>query len=102
MRYYVTETQEWQAYPYDAELPPPLCFSLPAGAVLKNNTGRVQIGGAVKASMSQPKLMMDPSDRSTWQRPYRFGATDNIIQPPPRTPGPGTPRLICIPPDAMT
>jgi hypothetical protein len=98
----ITTTWSWPADSYDHELPPPLCFTVPAGQLPGGTSDRINAHGAMVASMRQPKLMMDPSDRSTWQRPYLFGATGNLTVPPPRTPGPGTPRLICIPPDAMT
>jgi hypothetical protein len=32
----------------------------------------VGAGGGLKVTPGRPKLMMDPLDRSTWQRPYRF------------------------------
>lgn len=28
--------------------------------------------GGMVAAPGKPKLMMDPTDRATWQRPYRF------------------------------
>lgn len=55
----------------DPSLPPPLCFTVPA-----ENRAPVQ-GGLVRSGMPRmilipPRLMMDPKDPSTWQRPYRF------------------------------
>jgi len=58
--------------PYDGTLPPPLCFTVPAGSRME--TGAMIAGGALIVSPRKPKLMMDPLDRSTWQRPYRFDA----------------------------
>lgn len=60
--------------PYAAALPPPLCFTVPARlpATRSTPTGGIQTGGMVPLTPSYPKLMMDPSDPSTWQRPYRF------------------------------
>jgi hypothetical protein len=65
-------TRAWVYDAYDPELPPPLCFTYPAGALVRNSAYLPRPGTAVQVSLRQPKLMMDPSDRSTWQRPYRF------------------------------
>jgi hypothetical protein len=35
-------------------------------------TGQVPAGGAQWFEPVKPKLMMDPSDPTTWQRAYRF------------------------------
>jgi hypothetical protein len=56
----------------DAALPPPLCFTVPAGQAV--NAAAPQRGGAQMFAPAKPKLMMDPSDPSTWQRPYEFPA----------------------------
>jgi hypothetical protein len=40
--------------------------------VSRDRSARVPQGGMVGLHSRPPKLMMDPSDRSTWQRPYRF------------------------------
>jgi hypothetical protein len=63
-------TWAWSADPYDKNLPPPLCFTAPAGQRFPQ--GRVVAGGGLGVKFRKPKLMMDPTDRSTWQRPYRF------------------------------
>ncbi len=34
--------------------------------------GALQTGGALAVAPRKPRLMMDPSDPSTWQREYRF------------------------------
>ena len=39
---------------------------IPAGALV------LHTGGAVTMAMVKPTLMMDPSDSTTWQRPYQF------------------------------
>jgi len=65
--------------------PPP---SMTPGSVQVNTNGRgavvwlvpreaasraaVPAHGAPVLGMRKPKLMMDPRDPSTWQRPYRF------------------------------
>jgi hypothetical protein len=41
----------------------------PAGALA---AGVLITGGAPMLGMLKPRLMMDPSDPTTWQRPYRF------------------------------
>jgi hypothetical protein len=101
---FLDQSEEWAAFPYDPELPPPLCFSLPAGATLMNQPGRVQAGGAVWAAFSQPTLMMDPSDRSTWQRPYYFDPGITSVNTGMRAmAGRGYQRrTVMIPPDAVT
>lgn len=59
---------------YAAGLPPPLCFTVPDRSVNHQGApaGALQAGGAQMLGMSRPGMMMDPSDPSTWQRPYRF------------------------------
>lgn len=37
-----------------------------------NPAGAIESGGAQMLMMRKPRLMMDPSDPSTWQRPYSF------------------------------
>jgi hypothetical protein len=68
----IRRTGAWVYDAYDPLLPPPLCFTHPAGALLKHGTYLPRPGTAIELGLRQPKLMMDPSDRSTWQRPYRF------------------------------
>jgi hypothetical protein len=67
----INRTWAWSPGPYTAALPPPLCFTVPAGKGGARN-GPLVTSGGLKVSMRQPKLMMDPSDQSTWQRPYRW------------------------------
>jgi hypothetical protein len=67
----ITRNWEWDAFPYNGRLPPPLCFTVPAGS--KVNTSKVLVtGGHAPLILSPAKLMMDPSDPSTWQRTYKF------------------------------
>jgi hypothetical protein len=67
----ITRDMSWQYSPYAPKLPPPLCFTVPAGNPAAGSHMQVA-GGGIKVQTRQPKLMMDPSDRSTWQRSYRF------------------------------
>jgi hypothetical protein len=46
-------------------------YLLPADSV-PSARPYVTPGGTVALTPQPPKLMMDPTDRSTWQRPYRF------------------------------
>jgi hypothetical protein len=63
--------QPWSNDPYDPTLPPPLCFTRPAGS--REQTGdQFFVGKMPKVTLRTPKLMMDPSDPMTWQRDYRF------------------------------
>lgn len=41
-------------------------------AMMNPSRATVPAGGSTAFIPGRPKLMMDPSDRSTWQRPYRF------------------------------
>lgn len=59
-----------QAMTYDPSLPPPLCFTVPAGK--RRATGPLFVTRIRPISMAKPNLMMDPSDPTTWQRPYVF------------------------------
>jgi hypothetical protein len=65
-----TNTMAWPAEPYRADLPPPLCFTTPAGD--RGAEGPLIRTGGLAVTLRTPKLMMDPSDETTWQRPYRF------------------------------
>lgn len=60
----------WSPEAYDRTLPPPLCFTDPAGEPSGN--APMMRGGVTGLTPRPPKMMMDPTDRSTWQRPYRF------------------------------
>lgn len=59
-----------QAMTYDPSLPPPLCFTVPAGH--RRATGPLSVSAPLRFSPAKPHLMMDPSDPTTWQRPYVF------------------------------
>ena len=59
-----------QALTYDPALPPPLCFTVPAG--YQRSKGNLRVAGTQPLTPGRPRLMMDPSDPSTWQREYRF------------------------------
>jgi hypothetical protein len=61
----------WSSDPYNPALPPPLCFTRPAGS-LEMTGSQFQVGATPKVTLRHPKLMMDPSDPMTWQRDYRF------------------------------
>lgn len=65
-----TNTMAWPATPYQPDLPPPLCFTTPAGD--RAPDGPLVRSGVPAVTLRAPKLMMDPSDETTWQRPYRF------------------------------
>ena len=65
-----TNTMAWPAEPFDPALPPPLCFTEPAGAPRAG--GPIIRQGGMRVTLRTPKLMMDPSDPTTWQRAYRF------------------------------
>jgi len=69
----VTRQWAWPAYPYAAQLPPPLCFTEPAA--LPRTRGTLQVSPPPALTPAAPHLMMDPSDPSTWQRPYRFAGS---------------------------
>jgi hypothetical protein len=61
----------WDESPFDPTLPPPLCFTQPAG--LRPTAGHTFIvSRGPRITPRPPKLMMDPSDPATWQRQYRF------------------------------
>jgi hypothetical protein len=71
----ITRNLAWDAEPYNGALPPPLCFTVPAGNLTM--TSKTLVAGATPAGYFGPgertqKLMMDPSDPATWQRTYRF------------------------------
>lgn len=67
----ITRSMEWQASGFDPTLPPPLCFTRPAGSLeMTGNSFIVTKLPAIR--LRTPKLMMDPSDPMTWQRDYRF------------------------------
>jgi hypothetical protein len=68
----ITNTMAWPAESYDPSLPPPLCFTKPAGAVVRTS-GQLLRGPGFHVTLRKPKLMMDPSDPTTWQRTYQFG-----------------------------
>ena len=70
---YVKRSWAWTPEPYDPALPPPLCFTEPDGQ--KTNTRPLIRNSTLALSLRQPKLMMDPSDPTTWQRPYLFTGT---------------------------
>lgn len=59
-----------QAMTYDGALPPPLCFTVPAGH--RRACGPMFVSAIPPFQPAKPRLMMDPSDPSTWQRPYVF------------------------------
>jgi hypothetical protein len=59
-----------QAQTWDPTLPPPLCFTVPAGH--RRASGTLLVPGTTRLVPSRPHLMMDPSDPTTWQRPYIF------------------------------
>jgi len=68
----ITNTMAWPAEPFEPSLPPPLCFTVPAGSPQVRTRGQLIRGGGMAVTLRTPRLMMDPSDPSTWQRPYRF------------------------------
>lgn len=68
----ITRTYAWAYSPYDAALPPPLGFVTHNTASHVDRRGRMHRGGVPSMMMGKPRIMMDPSDSSTWQRPYRF------------------------------
>lgn len=41
-------------------------------AMMRPARYQVPAGGSTAFIPGRPKLMMDPTDRTTWQRPYRF------------------------------
>ena len=67
-----TNTLSWPASPYNGQLPPPLCFTVPAGDPTVRTRGQLARGTGFGVTLRKPKLMMDPSDPATWQRPYVF------------------------------
>jgi hypothetical protein len=67
----ITRSWQWAYDPYDATLPPPLCFTVPAHS-LQMSGYQFNVGKAPAVTLRTPKLMMDPSDPLTWQRDYRF------------------------------
>ncbi|MDA8323852.1 MAG: hypothetical protein M0030_29140 [Actinomycetota bacterium] len=55
---------------YDATLPPPLGFMT---APRNSHVPRRMIrGGGMSVHLATPRLMADPSNPATWQRPYIF------------------------------
>jgi hypothetical protein len=67
----ITRSFAWSYDPYDAQLPPPLCFTVPARSPVRTSSTLIVSPTPVVRSR-KPKLMMDPSDPATWQRTYRF------------------------------
>lgn len=65
---------EHQASTYATNLPPPLCFTVPAGSPTATGipAGARSPSGQPHLMSRKPRLMMDPSDPTTFQRPYRF------------------------------
>lgn len=61
----------WSYGGYDAAKPPPLGFTTPPAQRWRGN-GTLARGGGLAVSMLPPRLMMDPTNPATWQRPYRF------------------------------
>ena len=64
----------------DPAKPPPLCFDVPA----RNRApapNRVLGGGTHTLVFKPMRGMMDPSDPSTWQRPYWFDQMPVIFDP---------------------
>ena len=59
---------------FATNLPPPLCFTVPCGSYRASGipAGARAHSGQPRLMSRKPHLMMDPSDPSTWQRPYRF------------------------------
>jgi hypothetical protein len=68
----ITRSWAWSPDPYNGALPPPLCFTIPDGVRTMMGPGYLATGGGLGVTLRRRKLMMDPSDSSTWQRPYRF------------------------------
>jgi hypothetical protein len=67
----IVRNMAWDESPFDPSLPPPLCFTVPAG--FRPTAGHTFIVSRMPRLRPQrPKLMMDPSDPTTWQRDYRF------------------------------
>lgn len=66
----VTRKELTYSAPYNPNLPPPLCFTQPAGSQMP--AGKLIVSGGLCVTARKPKLMMDPTDPTTWQRPYRF------------------------------
>lgn len=56
---------------YDPALPPPLCFTVPAGQGAAP-AGSMIRSGSMPVRLSTERKMADPSDSTTWQRQYRF------------------------------
>ena len=56
----------------DAVLPPPLCWTVPAANRAPAQGGLIRPGAGQPLILGQPHKMADPSDPSTWQRPYQF------------------------------
>jgi hypothetical protein len=55
----------------DPVLPPPLCFTTAYANRAPEQGGLIRYG-APRAMLGTPRLMMDPKDPATWQRPYLF------------------------------
>lgn len=55
-----------------AQLPPPLCFTVPAANRAPRQGGLIRPNAGQPLILGQPNKMADPSDPSTWQRPYQF------------------------------
>jgi hypothetical protein len=67
----ITRTWSWSPEPFDPSLPPPLCWTVPAGSRQQSGT-RLLTSPGLNVTLRARKLMMDPSDPSTWQKVYRF------------------------------
>jgi len=55
----------------DPDLPPPLCWTVPAANRAPAQAGLAR-AGVPSLAPPVPHLMADPSDPATWQRPYEF------------------------------
>jgi hypothetical protein len=76
----ITRTWAWPADPYAKGMPPPLCFTVPAGSK-PGAAGKLITTGGFGVTLRKPKLMMEPDNPATWQRPYRFTQDGPAKQP---------------------
>lgn len=76
----IVRTMSWPYDPYTGTLPPPLCFTVPAGSRVQTS-GHLQVSKGLKVTLGVENKMMDPSDASTWQRPYRFDTGQHGLMP---------------------
>lgn len=76
----IMRSMAWGYESYDGSQPPPLCFSAP-DAVARQSNGKLYTGGGFGVTLRRPKKMMDPSDSSTWQRPYRWDTGQSGLMP---------------------